>query len=210
MTETAGRPPAWWGRGLLFENCNCQIICPGHVHFDQLCTHDRCSGYWAIRFDEGEFDGTRLDGLSAVIAYDSPQHMIDGDWTQVILVDVGASADQRRAIEAILEGRAGGPWEILARFVGKRLPTRYLPIRIEDDGSQKSVKVDGLLDGTIETIRGRDRSKSVTFENMFNQIHASSQVIAHGATQYDDGEIVVNTARTHALFSQFNWLVTSS
>lgn len=39
----------WWVEGLLVENCNCQIVCPGHVHFDQLCTHDRRLGYHAHR-----------------------------------------------------------------------------------------------------------------------------------------------------------------
>jgi hypothetical protein len=40
---------------------------------------------------------------------------------------------------------------------------------------------------------------------MFNQIHAPSQVIAQGATSYDDGEIVVLTENTHAMWSEFNW-----
>jgi hypothetical protein len=25
------------------------------MHFSQLCTHERCKGYWAFRFDEGMF-----------------------------------------------------------------------------------------------------------------------------------------------------------
>ena len=197
----------WWARGLLFENCSCQSVCPGHVHFDQLCTHERCVGYWAIRFDEGEYDGIALGGVRAVVAYDSPQHMISGGWTETLIIDEGASVEQRRAVESILSGAAGGPWEVLARFVSKRLPTRFQPIRIEDRDTVKTVQVDGLLDSAIEAIRGRDRTKTVTFENMFNQIHASSQVIAKGNTNYDDGEIVVSTEKTHALYSDFSWSV---
>ncbi len=200
-------PPSWWARGLLFENCNCQLVCPGHVHFDQLCTHDRCVGYWALRFDEGEFDGIALGGVKAVIAYDSPQRMIDGNWTEALVVDEAATEPQRRAIQAILTGQAGGPWAVLARFVGVRRPTRYLPIRIVEEGDRKGVSIDGLLDGRIEPIRGRDRSRPVTFENAFNQIHSPSQVIARGSTQYDDGEILVNTEGTHALSSAFHWRV---
>ena len=210
MTEDLESTAKWWARGLLFENCSCQIVCPGHVHFDQLCTLERCVGYWAIHFADGEFDGVSLDGLNAVIAYDSPQHMIDGDWTEVILIDERASSPQRRGIQTILSGEAGGPWAILARFVSKRLPTRYLPIHIEDEGKVKKVVVNGILDSTIEAIRGRDRSRAVTFENMFNQIHSPSQVIARGATRYDDGEILVNTERTHALYSDFDWAVSPS
>jgi hypothetical protein len=205
MTKTTDETAAWWARGLLFENCSCQAVCPGHVHFEQLCTHQRCLGYWAIRFDEGEFDGIPLRGLSAVIVYDSPQHMIEGDWREGIVIDERASEAQRDAIETLLTGRAGGPWAVLARFVSKRLPTRHLPIRIEDRGNVKRIVVAGLLESTIEAIRGRDKSRTVTFENMFNQIHATSQVIAKGAARYDDGEIIFDTDETHALYSDFSW-----
>ena len=205
MSERPEQPARWWARGLLFENCSCQLVCPGHVHFDQQCTFDRCVGYWAIRFDEGEYDGVSLANVAAVVAYDSPQHMIEGNWTQVIILDREASPAQRDAVESILTGRAGGPWSVLARFVSKRLDTRVVPIRIEDQGKTKRVVVDGLLDGSLEAIRGRDRTKTVGFVNMFNQIHATEQVIARGSTRYDDGVIVVDTANTHALYSDFDW-----
>ena len=42
---------------------------------------------------------------------------------------------------------------------------------------------------------------------MFNQIHATEQIIARGDTAYDDGEIMVTTEGTHALHSHFDWSV---
>lgn len=201
---------SWSARGLLFENCSCQVVCPGHMHFNQLCTHDRCVGYWALRFDEGSFDGVPLHGLNAVVAYDTPQHMIAGNWIEVILIDEAASADQRRALESILTGRAGGPWAVLSRFVGRWLDTRYLPIHIVDEDAAKRVTIEGLLDGLVTNIRGRDRTQPVTFHNIFNQIHGSPQVIATGTTRYNDGTIVVNTKGTHGLHSRFDWVVTPS
>lgn len=199
--------PKWWAKGLLFENCNCRVVCPGHVHFDQLCTFDRCVGYWAIHFEAGEFDGVSLGELNAVVIYDTPQHMISGNWTEAILIDEGASAAQREKIEDILSGKAGGPWEVLARFVARRLATRFVPIQIEDLGKTKRVVINGLLESSIEAIRGRDKSRTVTFENMFNQIHAPTQVIARGGTRYDDGEIQIKNDQSHALYSNFDWSV---
>ncbi len=210
MRENTESGQRWWARGLLFENCCCTVVCPGHVHFDQNCSYERCVGYWAIRFDAGEFDGVSLQGTCAVIAYDSPQRMIEGDWIEVIIVDESASAAQRRAIEAILTGKAGGPWAVLDRFVSRRLETRYLPIRIEDDERRKRVTIDGVLESTVEAIRGRDRSQTARFENMFNQIHPPSQVIARGRTRYDDGVIVVDTEGTHGLWSNFDWSVSTA
>ena len=196
---------SWWAEGLLFENCSCQVVCPGHVHFDQNCTLERCVGYWAIRFDDGQFGDVGLRGCKAVIAYESPQHMIDGDWTEVIIIDRASSDEERHAVEAILSGRAGGPWEILARFVSKRLQTTFLPIHIEDADRTKRVRIGEVLDSTIDAIRGRDRAHPVTFENMFNQIHDASQVIARGSATYDDGHIIFDTKGTHALYSAFHW-----
>lgn len=207
MNVEATDTPSWWARGLLFENCSCTIICPGHVHFSQNCTHERCKGYWALRFDEGAYGAVDLSGVRAVIAYDAPQHMISGDWTEVLIVDDAASPVQVEAVENILTGRAGGPWEVLGRFVGTRLPTRIESIEITDEGAVKRVRVEGLLEATIENLHGRDRSRPVTFQNMFNQIHAAEQVIATGETRYDDGDIGVETEGSHALHSSFDWRV---
>ncbi len=197
----------WWAKGLLFENCSCQLVCPGHIHFSQLCTHDRCLGYWAVRVDEGEFAHAGLAGVKALVVFDAPQHMMSGDWTEVLIIDQAASPAQREAMEAILNGRTGGPWEVLARFVGRWLETRFLPIEFDEDELSKKARIPGLLKTAITRIRGRDRAKPVMFENIFNQIHAPQQVLATGSTEYDDGVIRIRNSKTHGLYSNFEWRV---
>ena len=237
-SDSHSAPPGWWARGLLFESCNCQVVCPGHVHFSQNCTHERCIGYWAMHFDEGRYGSTRLDGTRAVVAFECPQLMIAGDWTEILLIGEEASPDQRTALEAILSGEAGGPWEVLARFVSEWLPTRFVPIEIEDEGKMKRVRVGWagnaaaarghsdaqgaktsakpasstdesalLLEASVEDIRGWDRDLPVTFRNMFNQIHASTQTIARGETRGDIGGIRLRNEGTHGLHSHFDWRV---
>jgi hypothetical protein len=195
----------WWAEGLLFENCNCQVICPAHVSFRQNCTHERCLGQWAIHFADGRYGETPLGGVNAVVLYDSPRQMYAGDWTQAIYVDDAARSDQRRAAEAILTGEAGGPWAVLARFVGKRLETRSVSVVLEDEGRVKRVRVDGVLECTIEALRGKDREKEVLLENMFNQIHAPTQVLASGNSRVEDRGFSFRTEGTHALYSRFVW-----
>lgn len=199
----------WWAKGLLFENCSCQLVCPGHIHFDQLCTHERCRGYWAFQFDDGEAESAPLSGRRVVIAFDSPQRMIDGGWTQIMFVDEEASHEQRSALESVFRGEIGGPWEVLGKFVSERLPTRYVPIEMVTASPTKTLTIPGVLDATVEMIRGKDRSAPVTFENIFNQIHSPSQVIAFGDSRYDDGVIRFETKRTHGLWSQFDWNVST-
>jgi hypothetical protein len=201
---------SWWAKGLLFENCSCQLVCPGRLHFDQLCTHERCLGYWAISVDEGQFERVALAGVKAVIAFDAPQHMISGNWVEVVIIDEAASREQRGAMELVLTGGAGGPWEVLSKFVGRWLETRYLPIDFSIDEVSKSARIPGLLETSIKRIRGRDRSRPVLFENMFNRIHAPTQVLATGTTEYDDGVIRISTTKTHGLHSNFEWRVEPS
>ena len=208
MAEDTVAVSGWWAKGLLFENCNCQLVCPGHVHFSNDCTEERCIGYWAMRFDEGSYGDLDLAGVKAVVGYDAPQNMISGGWTEAVIIDERASPAQRAAVDDILTGRAGGPWAVLGRFVGRRLPTRTLPIEITDEEAVKRIAIEGLLSSSIENIRGWDRDQPVTFQNMFNQIHGSTQVLAHGDAAYDDGEIVVKNEGTHALHSRFDWSVT--
>lgn len=200
-------PASWRARGLLFENCACTLVCPGHIHFSQLCTHERCKGYWALRFDEGAFGETLLAGAKAVVVYDTPQRMIDGGWTQALIIDSSASPEQRDALEAILTGRAGGPWKTLARFVERQLPTAFLPIDLQDEGATKRLSIANRLSAFITQIRGRDKSRPVVFDNSFNQIHAPRQVLALGDTTYDDGTIVIANRGSHGLFSTFEWMV---
>ena len=180
------------------------------MHFSQLCTHDRCKGYWALLFDGGAFGAVPLHGLRALIAFDTPQRMIDGKWTQRLIVDPVATGDQRRALETILLGRAGGPWEKLHAFVANELPTEFRSIEMSDEGATKRISIADRLKGFVTQIKGRDTSKPVLFENCFNQIHASTQVIALGDTEYRDGAIVINNTGTHGLFSNFDWSVRSA
>ncbi len=197
----------WWARGLIFENCACTLVCPGHMHFSQNCTHDRCKGYWALRFDEGVFGDVPLAGTRALVAFDTPQRMIDGGWVQTIIIDESASPTQREALETLLMGQAGGPWEKLASFVGTRQPTEFRPIEMVDDGTTKRISIADRLKGFVTQIRGRDKTKPVLFENIFNQIHAPQQVVALGDTEYDDGVIVIHNTGSHGLFSMFDWAV---
>src|SRR5688572_23635222 len=155
--ESSGTPmtasPSWYARGLIFENCSCALVCPGHMHFSQNCTHERCKGYWAVRIDEGAFGEVLLAGTRAVVAFDTPQRMIDGGWLETIIIDERASDEQRRALETILMGRAGGPWEKLASFVATRQPTEFRAIAFEDEGPVKRGSIVGRLKTVVTQIR---------------------------------------------------------
>lgn len=201
MTETT----RWRANGLLFENCNCQLICPAHLGFTQRCTPARCLGHWAIHVEAGAYGAVPLDGLNAVIVCDAPQLMISGNWLQAIYIDERADAPQRSALEAIFTGAAGGTWAVLARFVGTRHPTRFVPIRFVDEPRRKAMWIDGCFETGVAPIKGADAAREAVLENVFNQIHAPTQVLAVGTTRYADHGLTFTTDGTHALYSRFSW-----
>ena len=95
----------------------------------------------------------------------------------------------------------------LAAFVGTRQPTEFRAISFKDEGPVKRASIVDRLKTVVTQIRGRDRSKPVLFENIFNQIHAPTQVIALGESEYDDGVVRFRTSGSHGLFSHFEWRV---
>jgi len=203
-----GHATAWFARGLLFENCNCTLVCPGHVHFSQPCTHDRCLGYWAIRIDAGRFGDIDLSGSKLVVTYDTPKHMIEGGWVQQIVIDEAADPAQREALESIVTGKAGGPWAVLAQFVGTRLPAEFRRVEIVEEGRSKQVVIEGFIESTIEEIKSKDKVNPVVLSNMFNQIHNPTQALALGSSSCSVGKDGFQLDKSHALHSQFSWEVT--
>lgn len=206
--ETGGQEtgaPNWWAQGLLFENCNCQVMCPAHVSFKQNCTHEKCIGHWALHFAGGAYGDLPLADLNALILFETPQQMYSGNWTQLIYIDERANPAQREALLTILTGRAGGPWPVLARFVGKWLEPRFVPFRMEIEGRRKTLTVDGLFETVVEAVRGTDPEREVIIENLFNQIHGPVHVLAKGSTKYSDRGLVMDTQGTHGVYSNFSW-----
>ena len=197
--------PAWRASGLLFENCNCDLLCPGHVSFKQPCTHDRCQGNWAVHLDEGRFGDVDLAGLNAAIVFDAPRRMYEGGWSQLCFVDAAATPPQRAALDDILSGRSGGPWGILTRFVNNRLDTQYVPMRFEDDGREKRLTVPALFDTMVTAIRGADGRSDARIENLHNVIHGPTHTLARGHTRCTHPAFDFLNEGTHGLYSHFSW-----
>ena len=198
-------PPPWRATGLLVENCNCQLVCPGHISFKQRCTNERCHGYWAIHIDEGRFGDVDLGETNVVVVFDAPARMYDGGWTQAGYIDARAAGPQREALDDIISGRAGGPWAILTRFVETRIETRFVPMRFEDDGREKRLTIPDLLDSTVRAIRGADGQADARIENLHNVLHGPTHILARGRTRCSDPVFDFGHEQTHGLYSRFAW-----
>ena len=195
----------WWAKGLLFENCSCQLLCPAHVSFKQRCDHERCVGHWAIHVTAGRFGQTVIDDLNVAVVFEAPVRMYEGDWTQRIYVDDRATPTQHAALETIVSGAAGGPWEILGQFVATRLDTKPVPLTFQDAGAVKRMSVPGVFDTEVTAIRGRNDDGPATLSNLYNVIHGLVHTLARGRTTCRDTPFSFSVEGTHGLYSEFFW-----
>ena len=193
------------GKGLLFENCSCQLLCPAHVSFKQQCDHNACVGHWAVHVASGRFGETVIDDLNFAIVFESPVRMYEGDWTQRIYVDDRATPRQHAALETILSGAAGGPWEVLGQFVASRLDTKAVSMTFEDAGPVKRMSVPGIFETEVSAIRGRNGDGPPTLSNLYNVIHGLVHTLARGRTMCRDAPFDFAVDGTHGLYSHFSW-----
>ena len=198
-------PITWWAKGLLFENCSCQLLCPAHISFKQTCENDRCRGHWIIHIADGGFGNVGLGGLTVVVLYDTPVRMFEGGWIQAVYIDDQASAAQRDALEAIFSGKVGGPWAILGQFVATRLESQFVSIQFADDTHEKRLTIPGVLETTVTAVRGRDDKGQAVLSNLYNVLHGAVHVLARGRTRCSDRVFDFANERTHALWSDFSW-----
>jgi hypothetical protein len=148
---------AWSLTGQLIETCSCNMFCPCWYLVQELMIMDQgwCASAIAFRVRDGSSDGVDLGGRSVVFAVDFPgPTLFDGNATARLYVDEGATAEQRRELEAICSGQKGGPMAAIAPLVSTWLPARSAKIDVADGGDTIAVTVANA--GRVESRRLRD------------------------------------------------------
>jgi hypothetical protein len=197
--------PTWWAKGLLLENCNCRLLCRCHISYRQPADHERCLGFLAARIDDGAYGDVPLGGLQAVVLVDAPQIMTEPDWALGICIDERANQAQREAVERILSGQAGSGWGVLGALVARRLETQIVPIDIQHNEAACTVRVGDVLEASLAAAKGADKSGPPRLENVHNQVHGPSEVLAWGSTHHKGELHHRDTEETHAIWSRFSW-----
>jgi len=128
---------AWNLKGQMLESCTCNMLCPCWFGVKELMVMDQgwCASAILFRVREGSSDSVKLTGSTLVLSYDFPgPTLYDANATARLYIDKAATADQRRELEAIFQGRKGGPMAILAPLVTKWLPTQTSTIEVHESG----------------------------------------------------------------------------
>jgi hypothetical protein len=141
----------WQLRGTVFVACNCDYGCP--CNFNALPTHGKCEGQWTWHVGAGRYGDAVLDGLSFTVAVNWPGAIHEGNGHALILIDERAAEAQRKAMEVLISGDAGGPWGILAwtwPTVDGPYAARY---DVEHDGVNWRLAAGDFLEIESEPIR---------------------------------------------------------
>jgi hypothetical protein len=147
---------AWNLKGQMIESCSCNMFCPCWFGVQELMIMDQgwCASVIGFRIREGRSDGVALDGRKVVFTPDFPgPTLFDGNATARVFVDEGADEAQQRELEAIFQGRKGGPMENLAPLVATWLPTKKASIGIEEERETITVSVAGAGEMRSQLLR---------------------------------------------------------
>jgi hypothetical protein len=91
--------------GIEYGNCNCAFGCP--CQFNALPTYGNCQYLLFARVDKGSFGDTWLDGVVFAMFGKFPGAVHEGNGTQQLVIDEGATGAQRSAIRAIVYNEEG-------------------------------------------------------------------------------------------------------
>lgn len=199
----------WTVSGEYFENCNCDVVCPceiGAKGFMQARPDQgQCAVWLVFHLNSGSFGDTDLGGLNAVLAVLTPGVMGEGNWTIAAYIDAQASAAQQQALGAIFGGAAGGPMAALTPLIGQNLGAKVVPISYRREGKKRSATIDGILDSTIEAVRGAT-ADGVVVKRGANPLFPDEWVQAYGVRgTFRDHDWNWDNSGKCADYADFTW-----
>ena len=151
----------WQIKGNWINTCSCDVGCPCLFYSDP--TSGRCDGLDGFHIERGNQGDVKFDGLNAVMLAMAPGNFWKGNWTGALYLDEKATKEQRKALETILGGKAGGPPAMLASLVSTFKGVKYVPIKI--DAKKHLVSIPKILEYQIEPTEGANKKKPIVVSN---------------------------------------------
>lgn len=201
-------PDRWMLRGTQFANCNCDWGCP--CQFNSPTTHGHCEAIEAGHIEEGEYNGTRLDGLSYVMLVQWPGEIADGNGREQFIIDERADTAQRDALLKILRGESTAPgathFYVFNSTMSEVLDPIFAPIDMAIDVAGRTARVEipgvGVSRGApiIDPHSGQEFRASIGLPNGFQLTEAE---VGSGTTDLAAG-IELHLSGSHAHFAELH------
>ena len=148
--------PKWNLSGDWFDVCKCNIPCP--CLFAQTPSYGDCEGVMAYHIKHGQYGEISLDGLNVLIL----DYFKGNVWAGKTKVDIAlffdesANEEQRKAMNMIFTGKAGGFMAEFANLIGEVREIEFAPIKFEiaEDLAYWSAEIPGKVFAKGEALTG--------------------------------------------------------
>jgi hypothetical protein len=161
-------PMGWNLRAQLIETCSCNMLCPCWFGVKDLMVMDRgwCDSALVFRILDGKSNGVDIGSRTVILAVDFPgPTLFDGGGTARIYVDNSADSAQRRELEAVFQGKQGGPMEVIAGLVKQWLPTQAAKVDVLEEGDTLTVSVENF--GSVQSqLLKNEAGQIMTMQNV--------------------------------------------
>ena len=203
---------AWNLKAEMVENCSCNMLCPCWYGVKELMVMDQgwCASPILFRIQQGDSDGVNLGGRNLVLGafYPGPT-LFDGDATARLYIDDGASDDQVRELEAIMQGKKGGPLEVLTGLVSTWLSTQTTKIDVQEKDGVLSATVGDY--GQIKSQRLKNEAgqtmttSNVGFAMAFQFEDATGELAPSEGTRWSDPDMPMPWESKSGVVGRFSW-----
>ena len=185
VLQTSEAIPNWRIAGDWIDVCSCNVPCP--CTFAQPPTGRVCDVIFGYKIESGHFGETNMGGLNVVIIAGFTGSIWHGDKLDAgVFFDAAANPAQRRALELIFTGQAGG-WmkQFIPPILRNLKGVEFANISIEIDESLEkwSVEIPQLLRAEGEALTGptADPTKRVqTINPPGSEVGPTSGVVTWG------------------------------
>ncbi len=158
----------WNVKGEFIETCSCNMLCPCWYGVKELMVMDQgwCASAFLIRIREGTFEGVDIGGRSLAMITDFPgPTLLDGNGIGRLYFEDDAGEEQVREIEAIFQGKKGGPMIVLGGLISNWMPSVQAKIEIREEEGMLSADVGEF--GRIKSGRlNNEAGQPMTMQNV--------------------------------------------
>lgn len=154
----------WSIGGEIIDSCNCEVVCP--CTMGAPASYGSCLGNVTWCIDQAFHGDTDLSGCIAQLAVNAPgPYFMDGNWRVALYGNASATPAQRRSLEAIFLGEAGGMFGEWRAMMSEVVGVRWVPIDVERSGRTRIVRIDGVLDMNAAAIVPPDNDEPAQLLN---------------------------------------------
>jgi hypothetical protein len=154
--------------GQLLEVCNCDVLCPCWVGEDP--DNGTCDTIVAYHVDSGKVDNVDVSGRTLAVLAHVPGNIFAGNWKVAVVVDDGATTEQKEALLAVWTGKHGGPVADLAKLVGEVVAVETAPITFTIVEGAGTLKIGSLAECEMAPFHGPTGVTTTLNESAFTTI----------------------------------------